>query len=102
MEREELVGILEQIENIIMQIVDKFSTDRKSEGFSAVVKLVDLIEKFISIDLSSYDIDYDADEFNDMLKSLTEAMETGDTVLISDILEYRLLEFAGEIRGQID
>lgn len=100
-DKENLANTLEQIRATIEDIIEKFATSSTIEGFSLLVKLVDLFEELINMDTGSTYVINNVDELNGILNSMVEAMGSGDVVLISDILEYRVKTYMNDVETRV-
>lgn len=97
-----LLTVINKIKLIIDETLEKFTQGNANEGFLSLIKLIDNLEELANMNEQVSGILYNAKELNDLLNSLFEAMNSRDVVMISDILEYRMMDFIDNVSVQVN
>lgn len=89
---------LHELTTVIEQTIEVFKQQKEDVGLKLLIKIIDglswTIEAVFSLkpELEEHGFDSEVEQVNDMLMELLKAIENEDFVLISDILEYEVLE----------
>ena len=94
--------------NAIENAVKAFKQQKEDEGLKLLIQIIDglswVIETMVNLMpvLQEHRLDADPEKINVLLRELLGAMENEDFVLISDLLEYEVLEILSSWKSVIE
>ncbi len=101
---DELKALIENTTTKIENVTDLFYQHKDHEGYlrldEMIGQLMELAEGLKAV--VSQKPDLEVQEFLEVLTEAVNALEEKDTVLLSDILQYDLIDQLQAIKGQLD
>lgn len=101
----EFINLLDKTIDSINVVTDKFYQQNISEGYllladsiTIIMECIDAMEKFNDI---GYDLGVDINDILQIIKETMNILEQRDAILLSDILQYELLEQFIKVKNTI-
>ena len=99
--RNEIINTLDHIQ----EVTEMFYQQNNKEAFDCLLNILDEITDMIDI-MSYYsketlEFEFDDNKVYNMLKQIMEALETGDEIMMADILQYDFCDYISKCLQQM-